>query len=185
MVKDKGNHSKSEQDDSHRQDKAFYCKGYIPFLAFVLFGVIFAIIFSVHQAAGKVQYTSMNQKSLAIRDFGSADAQTVMNYFTSYGMYAGVIFGIFTIIISYIIYALARISKWNGAAGVGLLVAYGLFAFYGYEFTFLGPGTVTWANGITAFIGPPLLVSSILMSIIGLVFITLAILNIGNKKGAL
>ena len=179
MVKD--DHPEGEHHPHHGHDgkRSFLSRGFIPALGFVLFIILFAVIFYAHMSTGKTTYNAMNQKSLAIREFGSADAPKMMGYFTTYGALAGLFFGIITLIISYIVYGLARIAKWDGASGLGLAVAYGLFAFYGYEFTYLGPGTVTWANGITAFLGPPLLWSSLIVFLLGVASIVFVI----RKKG--
>ena len=160
--------------DHHPGKPPFYARKIIPFLAFLAFIILFALIFLAHKNGGITQYNTLNQKSLAIREFGLADAPTIMGYFTTYGPFAGLLFGVFTLIISYILYWVLRLTRWDGAAGLSILLTYGLFAFYGYEFAYEGPGTLAWANGITSFLGPPLLWTGIILAAAGLACIILA-----------
>ncbi len=132
----------------------------MPFLAFLLFAVLFFAVTKVFPA-----------------DTAGLDN---IGLFQKYSPYGGATFGLLSMIGMYIVYglcALFRLTRFRVTAPILLILGYAPWAAFGYQLVFREPRYATIAKMIIAFAGKPLLYTGGAIVALGLVWLLITLIK--------
>ena len=144
-------------DKTQKSELSFIHRGGMPFLSFIAFAVIFFTFSKILQP-----YTA------------DIDNANILEFFEKYAPFAGVILGIASMILMYILYifrAIFRLNTFLYSAPIALIFAYVPWIILGYQLAYIEPRYAMAAKAIISFGGLPMLYSGAIMAGVGFLWI--------------
>jgi hypothetical protein len=143
------------------------------FLFFLGFAALFAVIFVMNKSDLAREFVSATAKVPSIKNFGSATADTMKQYFSAYGYLAGLALGLVAYLASLLLYGalkIVRLAKYKLANMLALFLVYGAYLVLGIELFYYEDRYSALAIAIVFFIGYPLLYASGIISVLIFIF---------------